>query len=217
MQNINLLNDMPKVKLILPASMLVKIFTVFISILFAISFWQWSKIVLQYQNLHKIERKAQQIEQSYISLVKENPVITVNKSIFNAVNKLNLILKKEKFKFENISQHLLISGFSKYLKLFASNVPDSISLKGFSVSNIKSNIALYGEALSAKSVSMMVEQLYLSSLFDDVTFDKYVISLDERKIKFEVATSYLINKTKFLSSKLKQGKIQQQILLNSNK
>lgn len=217
MQHVNLLNDMPNKKIILPASMLFQIFIVFILGLFATSIWQWGRIIYKYKELGFATQQAIHSERKHTKLVQEYPIIAAHKSIKHAISKLSSTLKVEKFKFENLSQHILTSGFSIYLDVFAKNLNSSLSLDGFEVSHVKSNIALYGIALNARAVSEMVEKLYFSPLFENVTFDKYVLTLDENAIKFEVATNHLVNKHTILKSAREQGSIQQKLLMKVNK
>lgn len=214
MQTVNLLNDLPPSKIMLPAKQMIQIVFVMMLILAVISAWQWGGVYFNYRELARERLIANEVETSFLELTKRHPVIAKNKSLGRKNEQLARKLLLDKQKYEVLSQQLLKSGFSEYMALLSKEVGSDIALETIFISHVKRNMTLYGKAKRAMNVSKMIERLYHSSLLKGLTFKQYHLSKPKGLIRFEIATNALLNKKDILASTFKKGKIQQQLLRN---
>lgn len=104
-----------------------------------------------------------------------------------------------------------------HLKLLAEQVTPAIQLDAIFISHVKEKVALYGQSKSAKDISLMVKQLYLSPLLKGIALRQYVLARKRERIKFEVATKERVNQSRILKNAFLQGKLQRKLLLENQK
>ncbi|WP_133129853.1 PilN domain-containing protein [Legionella yabuuchiae] len=197
-QQINFLKAITKETNYLPAKWVGLALALLILILAANGIARSVTVYKQEQLLKAAQQEKAQAAADFQQIAQSYPLLAMDKPLVDQVTEYEETLKAKREHFETVTHATIRKPFSSYMEAFAKIVPQDLWLTSFYINQDTENISLRGYSLQPVAVSLLLQALQKSQVFQEVYFDLFYVKRVEDKnyIEFEVANNTLLGPKK---------------------
>ncbi|GGI85129.1 PilN domain-containing protein [Legionella impletisoli] len=197
-QQINFLKAIAKETNYLPAKWVSLTLALLILMLAVTGISRSITVYKQEQLLKTAQQEKASAQTSFQQIAQSYPLLAVDKPLVDQVTEYEGALKAKKEHFEKVTHATIRKPFSSYMEAFAKIVPQDLWLTSFYINQDTENISLRGYSLQPVAVSLLLQALQKSAVFQEVYFDLFYVKRVEEKnyIEFEVANNALLGPKK---------------------
>ena len=174
-QHINFLKSTPEEKLRFPAKWIILSIISSLVLVMIISLYLIAHHASIYIQLRQAHNKHDQSSTLFQETARRYPLLASEIPLVLQIATLEKVLKEKKNSFEAITGSSLRYGFSNYLEILANVVPEGLWIKKIVIDQEKKTATINGFMVKPVDVSVLLQALQRSPIFDRTLFNVFYI------------------------------------------